>query len=452
MSQLRVLLERRALVVLMVWAGVDALFSIAMDVLADLRAFDSSLVMNVFFAFMGIASVALFAATASYVATSPQRTIGRIGFGFLLGVIVCRHAIPLVMQALPSDARDAVLEHVHGVFIVLTAVGYAGVLTAIALSSRGPARAIGLTLAGLALAIPLASILLSDTLRGDAWSMTFVVLTELAPVAACFVRWRVLGRTPADEDTRAARTADRQPELRRDLEDWQVAASGAATLRAAVILQIVLVAALLALGLLAALGRGSGAGAFAFVLVLVGLLGAVAVVVLYLVGLGRLAKIPWASEARAAFSAAFQVTLLNCFLGLLLLVAAAIVLVGSRAGRESQEFLRECQQSMSLYGLVAGASLLFGLRRVAIRLAAPRLRGLAVTTLLLQVAGYLPNAVLQILQERAADVEPSSGVVTALGVVGAGLGIAAWACLLVALRELRTTLSGSELADAFGRS
>ncbi len=154
-------------------------------------------------------------------------------------------------------------------------------------------------------------------------------------------------------------------------------------------------------------------------------------------------------QGRAPLSAAFYLTLLNCFTGLLLVVTTVFALAKPGALDDARWVLGELQESMARVGLVASVAMLFAFRRVAIRLGAPRLRTMAVTTLWLQLAGYLPTVALQWMQERWSDAEPSQAVVIALGLLGLALGIAAWSYLLVALRELRATLSGSALADAF---
>lgn len=444
MSQLRVTLERRALVALMFLAGVSALLGgviLAMDALGAMR---SPVVMSLVFALGFLARVGVLAATANYVATSPRRGLARTGFGLMLGLVVCNHLLSLLVGFIPEDARVDAFTTFHVAFRVLTALAVACVLTAIALSSRGSARTIGLALAVLALALPVADVAFGGELRESAWGIVAAVLMDLVPIAAYLVRWQILGKATspahADAEPVTSRAAGR--------EDWQVAASGAGILRTAVILQIAIVAGLFVLGLATSLG-GGGASGLAVIVMILGILGAVAVVVLYVVGLGRLGQIPTLSEARATVSAAFQLTLVNCFLGLLLVVIAAIAIVRPQLVDEPQWLLRDCQESMAVYGLVASIALLVALRRVGIRLAAPRLRAMAVTTMVLQLAGYVPTVALDLLHGRWSDADSSPGVNIALGLAGLGLGIAAWTCLLVALRELATTLSGSALADAF---
>ncbi len=287
MNPLRVTLERRTLLVLMVLAGAYLLLHAGARAVVALGGMESPLAPGVLFALAGVASVGVLAAMASYAAVSPQRTLAWVGFGITLGISALGQVVPLI-EVLHGEARDAFFDLFPVVSSVLYAVAGACMLGAMALSSSGGARTAGLALAALALALPIVVIALPRELAASAWGIGLEVLMDLTPIAAYALRRRALGGVSIDEQPAGAPLAGR--------EDWQVAATGAGTLRAAVVLQIVVVSGVFALGLIGALGRGGGGAGLALIVMILGLLGAIAVVVLYVVGLSRLGRMPWVSR------------------------------------------------------------------------------------------------------------------------------------------------------------
>ena len=204
------------------------------------------------------------------------------------------------------------------------------------------------------------------------WLMPLLLSATLIGAIA----WRLVGIA------RELPNSDRQPS---DPERWQTALRGTRLVRQAEVVRVVVLVAALALGFLAAGARSQG---LLVALVIGGGLASLVVMGMEVFGLSLYRQIPPESEGSGPAAAAFVMA--GC--GALAAVAAVAGLVKVFTGAD-REWLEHGLNQIEHVALLTGATtlgcLLWSLRRVARRAAAPEVASMAMATLALYLGAAL---------------------------------------------------------------